>query len=207
MTAREALPGLLKSFVRYYDIKDEGVEAPFAAEAEFHSHEEQFFLVKQAKLSEAESKEFVFFGVSQHLTLEEAKRMDVTAWTRGMSRVFPHDGHRNSDVVLIILADQVDADAAAYLGYFYEYGLGVKEDVWTSQVYTLKAARQNSTCGIYRAGNIYSKGVLGLNITENGDRKVFRVEPDMEEAQHLWEIAADRGYEYAKVKIERIYDE
>jgi hypothetical protein len=109
MTAREALPGLLKSFVRYYDIKDEGVEAPFAAEAEFHSHEEQFFLIKQAKLSEAESKEFVFFGVSQHLTLEEAKRMDVTAWTRGMSRVFPHDGHRNSDVVLIILADQVDA--------------------------------------------------------------------------------------------------
>ena len=115
MTAREALPGLLKSFVRYYDIKDEGVEAPFAAEAEFHSHEEQFFLVKQAKLSEAESKEFVFFAVSEHLTLEEAKRRDVTAWTRGMSRVFPHDGHRNSDVVLIILADQVDADAAAYL--------------------------------------------------------------------------------------------
>ena len=115
MTAREALPSLLKSFVRYYDIKEEGVEPPFAAEAEFHSHEEQFFLVKQAKLSEAESKEFVFFGVSEHLTLEEAKRLDVTAWTRGMSRVVPHDGHRSSDVVLIILADQVDADAAAYL--------------------------------------------------------------------------------------------
>ena len=115
MTAREALPGLLKSFVRYYDIKDEGVEAPFAAEAEFHSHEEQFFLIKQAKLSEAESKEFVFFAISEHLTLEEAKRLDVTAWTRGMSRVVPHDGHRSSDVVLVILADQVDADAAKYL--------------------------------------------------------------------------------------------
>ena len=25
MTAREALPGLLKSFVRYYDIKEEGI--------------------------------------------------------------------------------------------------------------------------------------------------------------------------------------
>ncbi len=115
MTAREALPGLLKSFIRYYDIKEDGVEAPFAAEAEFHSHEEQFFLVKQAKLSEAESKEFVYFAVSDHLTLDEAKLLDETAWGRGMARVHPHDGHRNSDVVLIILADQVDAEAAAYL--------------------------------------------------------------------------------------------
>ena len=115
MTAREALPSLLKSFIRYYDIKDEGVEPPFAAEAEFHSHEEQFFLVKQAKLAEAESKEFVFFAVSEHLTLDEAKMLDETAWGRGLSRVFPHNGHRSSDVVLIVLADQVDADAAAYL--------------------------------------------------------------------------------------------
>jgi len=115
MTAREALPGLLKSYIRYYDIKEEGVEPPFAAEAEFRSHEEQFFLVKQAKLSEAESREFVFFAVSGHLTLDEAKMLDETAWNRGLSRVQPHDGHRNSDVVLVILADQVDADAAAYL--------------------------------------------------------------------------------------------
>ena len=115
MTAREALPSLLKSFVRYYDIKDEGVEPPFAAEALFSSHDEQFFLIKQVKLSEAESKEFVFFGVSEHLTLDEAKMLDEAAWSRGLSRVTPHDGHRNSDVVLIILTDQVDADAAAYL--------------------------------------------------------------------------------------------
>ena len=108
MTAREALPGLLKSFVRYYDIKKEGVQPPFAAEAEFHSHEEQFFLVKQAKLSESESKEFVFFAVTEHLTAQLLKQLDETAWETGMSRVVPHDGHRNSDVVLFILADTID---------------------------------------------------------------------------------------------------
>lgn len=115
MTAKEALPELLKSFVRYYDVKSENIQPPFAAEAEFHSHEEQFFLIKQAKLGEAESKEFVFFAVSEHLTLDEAKVLDETAWKTGLSRVVPHDGHRSSDVVLIVLADQVDADAAAYL--------------------------------------------------------------------------------------------
>ena len=81
---------------------------------EFRAKQKEF-IITHAELSEAESKEFVFFAISEHLTLEEAKRLDVTAWTRGMSRVVPHDGHRNSDVVLIILADQVDADAAAYL--------------------------------------------------------------------------------------------
>ena len=121
MTAREALPALLKSFIRYYDIKEEGVQPPFAAEAEFHSHEEQFFLVKQAKLSEAESKEFVFFAVSEHLTADELKKFDEAAWQTGMSRVFPHDGHRSSDVVLIILADKVDADAAAKLKKLKRY--------------------------------------------------------------------------------------
>ena len=121
MTAREALPALLKSFIRYYDIKEEGVQPPFAAEAEFHSHEEQFFLVKQAKLSEAESKEFVFFAVSEHLTLDELKMLDEAAWQTGMSRVFPHDGHRNSDVVLVILADKVDKEAAAFIKKLKRY--------------------------------------------------------------------------------------
>jgi len=121
MKAREALPNLLKSFYAYYNVTEENVTAPFAAEAEFHSHEEQFFLVKQAKLSESESKEFVFFGVTEHLTLAQAKEMDEIAWETGMSRVFPHDGHRNSDVVLFILADVIDEDAKKYLKKLRRY--------------------------------------------------------------------------------------
>lgn len=121
MTAREALPGLLKSFYAYYNVTEEHVTPPFAAEAEFHSHEEQFFLVKQAKLSESESKEFVFFAVTEHLTLAEAKLLDETAWDTGMSRVFPHDGHKNSDVALIVLADVIDEDAADYLKKLRRY--------------------------------------------------------------------------------------
>lgn len=121
MTAREALPILLKSYIAYYNVTEENVTPPFAAEAEFHSHEEQFFLVKAAKLSESESKEFVFFAVTEHLTLQLAKQYDETAWETGLSRVKPHDGHRNSDVVLFILADKIDDDAAAYLKKLRRY--------------------------------------------------------------------------------------
>ena len=121
MKAREALPTLLKSYYRYYNVTEENVTPPFAAEAEFHSHEEQFFLVKQAKLSESESKEYVFFAVTEHLTLAQAMQLDEIAWETGMSRVFPHDGHRNTDVGLFILADVIDDDAKKFIKKLRRY--------------------------------------------------------------------------------------
>jgi TPR repeat protein len=105
-------------------------------------------------------------------------------------------------------ADNGNADAAAYLGFFYEHGLGVKQDLWTAQVYTLKAAQENSVYGIYRAGIAYSEGVIGMRFDTKKDKKeLFRLEPEIKEALRLWNIAADRGYEYAKIKVEKIYDE
>ena len=118
--AQEILPILLRSYQAYYNVKEDVAE-PFAAEAEFHSHEEQFFLVKSAKLSESESKEFVFFAVEEHLTLDKAKVYDKIAWERGLSRVQPHESHRSSDVVLVVLADEIDADAAKYLEKLRRY--------------------------------------------------------------------------------------
>ncbi len=58
----EELQRILKPFLQYYDTKIEGVCAPFDAEAEFRSHDEQFFLVRSARISETESNEFVFIG-------------------------------------------------------------------------------------------------------------------------------------------------
>ena len=64
MTATEALEVLLKSYKRYYNVKTEEVVSPFSAEAAFHSHGEQYFLVKSARLSEADAHEYVFFATA-----------------------------------------------------------------------------------------------------------------------------------------------
>ena len=61
MTAQQALQTLLKSYWRYYNVKEEGVEPPFVAEAEFLSQDVQYFLVKSAKLGEADSHEWHLF--------------------------------------------------------------------------------------------------------------------------------------------------
>ena len=115
MNASDALEKLLRSYVRYYDIRREDVCPPFAAEAAFHSHEAQYFLVKRATIGESESHEYVFFATTDHLTLPLAQQYDEAAWTEGLSRVQPHKAHRSSDIILIILADRVDAEAAQYL--------------------------------------------------------------------------------------------
>lgn len=111
MTTTETLEHLLRSYVRYYDIHREDITDGFAAEAHFHSHDEQYFLVKTAKLAEADSHEYVYFALTEHLTADELQSLIEKAWTAGMSHVQATSTHHSSDVSLVILADHIDPEA------------------------------------------------------------------------------------------------
>lgn len=111
MTTTEILERLLRSYTRYYDILREDVAEGFAAEARFHSHDEQYFLVKSAKLAEADSHEYVYFALAETLTAEAVESLVDKAWTAGMSHVQPTSSHHTSDVVVILLADALTPDA------------------------------------------------------------------------------------------------
>lgn len=107
MNRAEFLDKFLRSFESYYDIKRMDVTAPFAAEAEFHTHDEQYFLIKSATISEAESNEYVYFASTEKLDKESFQELDRAAWETGLSRIRPHKNHRNSDITLYILADHI----------------------------------------------------------------------------------------------------
>ena len=111
MNTDEALKKLLRSFEHYYDIKLENAVPPFAAEAEFHQHQEQYILVRAAHVSDVDSNEYVFFYTCASLSKENLAETAEKAWKEGLSRVKVYPGHRNSDVILIILADKIDEDA------------------------------------------------------------------------------------------------
>ena len=115
MTVDETLQALLKSYRRYYNVKTEDVTKPFAAEAVFHSHDEQYFLVKAARLAEADAHEYVFFVTADEIGLSEIKTLDETSWTEGLSRVVPHSNHRSTDIVLVLLSEHITEDAALYI--------------------------------------------------------------------------------------------
>lgn len=112
MTRDELLEKTLRSYAAYYDVNRDCPEEPFVAEAVFHSHNDAYFLVKSARIGEAESNEYVFFASVDNLDRTLLEQLDTAAWEIGVSRVRPHSNHRNTDISLIILASSVAEDAA-----------------------------------------------------------------------------------------------
>ena len=114
LTRRERLIGALeelcKAYSGYYTINREDPAEPFAAEAEFRMHDEQYFLIKAAKYTEYDSNEFVYVALQDHLNPQSFTALDARAWELGISKVEPKQNHRNSDVTLIILTDTMDPE-------------------------------------------------------------------------------------------------
>ena len=61
MTPTEALEKVLPAYERYYNVA-RSAPAPFAATAEFHSHGEKYLLIRQAKIWDMDSHEYVYFA-------------------------------------------------------------------------------------------------------------------------------------------------
>lgn len=119
---------LLNAFRPYYTVRDTGVEPPFAAEALFRMHDERFFLVRQARIADFNSNEHVFFALSPSLDPETYRMLEEEAWKRGLSRVVPENNHRNSDITLVILTEELPEDTAklvkkAWRHKSYTFGL------------------------------------------------------------------------------------
>lgn len=162
MTVNEIIDKLLRSFQVYYNVKKEDVEPPFVAEAEFHTHDEQFFLVKSAVLAEAESREYIYFAAEKFLDETLLLRLDKAAWESGMKRVKPHKDHRNTDVSLFIVAEKISEEAFVKipkLRHYQSYHLGLQG--WSH--YRLVAIEQSSGRVVYnRFGRIYKKLIRNI---------------------------------------------
>ena len=107
MAPSDAINQILPAFEQYYTVKKEEITPPFCAEAEFRSHNEQYFLVRSAHIADIDSNEFVYFAASSELDNSKLEELVNAAWQTGLAKVHPHEGHRNSDVTLIILADKI----------------------------------------------------------------------------------------------------
>ncbi len=112
MEHSQAIEKILPAFQQYYTIKKDNVTPPFCAEAEFRSHNEQYFLVRSAHIADIDSNEFVYFADPEELTEEKLDQLINAAWTAGLAKVRPHEGHRNSDVSLLIFTKSLSPETA-----------------------------------------------------------------------------------------------
>ena len=107
MNRQEIFDKLLQSYQIYYNVKAKDVPPPFAAEAEFHSHDERFFLIRRAIIDEVENNEFVYFASCEELTPDLFRELDESAWSRGIGKAKPSGHHQSTDVSLIVLTDTI----------------------------------------------------------------------------------------------------
>ncbi len=110
--AEEVLTCLLRAYSVYYNVRRESRLEPFAAEAEFAMHDEQYFLTRAARISEADSREVIFFALAQEPDAEKVTELCALAWKEGLSRVVPGPNHFSTDIGLILLAGRLSEDAA-----------------------------------------------------------------------------------------------
>lgn len=125
---REVTEKALKLYQGYYDINTENPHAPFVAEATFHIDGANYFLMKSAVIARQESYEYVFLTEEEHLTEERLRELDEIAWNEGFSRIHPHSEHRNSDVTLVVISDNVEStvrSCAKKLRHYKSYKLGL----------------------------------------------------------------------------------
>lgn len=108
---KKGLEKILQVFAGYYDINQDTPLVPFDAEAEFRMHGEEFLLIRSAKITEMDSREFVFFAARESLSAQEFEALQEKAWETGLARAEVGAHHRNSDVILVILTWKVDEEA------------------------------------------------------------------------------------------------
>ena len=162
MHLEDALDRLLTAFVSYYTINREEPAAPFAAEAEFRLHDEQYFLIHSARISEADSREIVFFALTDRLDEALYARLDERAWEEGLSRAEVKTNHRNTDVGLCILAGEITPEASKALKkarHYKSYRLGLQG---FSQYRTVAYDLSKGTCVRNRLGEELERVVSNI---------------------------------------------
>ena len=162
MELPQIIEKVLPSFERYYTVKKVS-DPPFCAEAEFRSHNEQYFLVRSAHIADIDSNEFVFFASIPNLDSQKLNELTKSAWENGLTRVKPYNGHRNSDVTIIIITDKIDEETKKAIKKTKLYK-SYKFSFWGWSNFKL-AVVEADTQGIYfnRFGKDYQK-LLKKNI-------------------------------------------
>lgn len=112
---------ILMAYRGYYDINLADPEPPFVAEAEFNLHDEQYFLVRSARIAQYNSREIVFFAMTTTLDQNAFNYLDEKAWAAGLARVKITEHHKNTDIVLFIVADEVDERVLQQAARVYRY--------------------------------------------------------------------------------------
>lgn len=109
------LDRLLEGYQAYFDIeryeeeREDGI--PLRAHCRFYVHSVKYVLVKEAKLWDADSNEYVYVFSVPELTREIFEKCRDYAYEEGMKLIKPKPGHMYSYITAVFLCDTCTKEA------------------------------------------------------------------------------------------------
>ena len=113
ITLQQRLDKLLDAYSHQYDI-ERNVEAAgccYPATATYYLRDENYLISRQHVLSAVEQHEYLYFYLTDHLTVKELQTQIELSRQDGLSKVRPHKEHMFSNVGLVVLANTIEPEA------------------------------------------------------------------------------------------------
>ena len=101
---------LKDAYSAYYSVQPAGEagDLPLSFRAEYHSRDEQYFLVKSANIWRNEKNEYCYVFSAPSIDKETAEKCMDWAIQDMLPKVKPHKEHQNTNVKVIFVADAME---------------------------------------------------------------------------------------------------
>lgn len=172
MTKQECLERLIRAYEHSYDIvRDIQVgEQTYPAGANYFLRDENYLIDRKKVLSVVENFEYVYFYLTDTLTVEDVKRQYELTRDHGLSRINPNKTHMSTRVTLVILADRIEDDAKKLLKKTRFH-----KDFWLAlhgwMEYQIAAMETTTKCFLSNPAGREVRKTLELNFSSKGNEE------------------------------------
>lgn len=120
---------LKDAYSAYYNlVEDVETELPLAFRADYKDRDEQFFLVKSAKIWANEKNEYAYIFSAPRFDAALVKACADYALADGLPRVRPHKEHQCTNIKVVLVSDEAGEEAekaVKKLRFSQNYKLGL----------------------------------------------------------------------------------
>ena len=171
-TLGERLNKLLDAYSHSYDIERDVEEDGrlWPATATYFLRDENYLISKQHVLSAVEQHEYLYFHVTDHLTVADLEALIDLSKSAGLRKVKPHKDHMFSNVGLVILANTVDPEAKKLIKKT-RFRKNYRLSLWGWTEYQLAAMEVSTNCFYANPAGAGARKIMEQNFAPKKGRK------------------------------------
>lgn len=169
---QERLNKLLDAYSHSYDITRDVTEedSSWPATATYFLRDENYLISKQHVLSAVEQHEYLYFHVTDHLTVADLQTQIDLSKRAGLRKVKPHKDHMFSNVGLIVLANTIESEAKRIIKKT-RFRKNYRLSLWGWTEYQLAAMEVSTNCFYANPAGAGARNIMEQNFAPKKGRK------------------------------------